>query len=685
MNYIKQNFIKGQILKADHMNHIEDGIEALSEEIEKVAEYFDVVEYVNGKNLFNIEAIEYGFIKEDGAIAPKPDGSYITSDYMRVVPGKKLAASYYSPSYAKRTTMMMRFAMFYNIDKSILSYDTSNKDVLVAPDGAAYVRVSLSMTGGYAGAQEIQIELTDTGNITSYEPYGVVETSAALASDIIVPEVKDARGEYATLSDRLNSFAQTTHIKNGYSIQVSAEWTAEEENHDIAECGSLKNLDTSDWDVSGATDMSFMFYGCSSLKEIDVSNWDVSKVTNFDHFAAHAGLVRKGIEKWDTSSATNMNAMFHNCAEEELDLSGYDTSKVQFFSQMFENSPNLKRIKGMDKWNTSNATGFDEMFGRCYALEELDLSSFDTSKACNGVQASTNGHTTGTFRNFCNDCRNLKWIKLGPKFAINGDGTNTTAEYKLVLPTPDSAYIDGADGLWYVLNGDSFAPTEIPDRAANTYYSSYRGVADTDVIVKNGSLIETAKAIREINGGTDKYTPSNFAEWIRRELHEFKINNGLSTADPINLFTYGTRTDYFYRTGTPVDDSNYPAFSVNASEGYVRAQDSAGNSAAYFKNDKFYNDGSEFTISANFVNETDGNTASSRLLINMNDLNGNVYSSDVPGLTYVDSYKAHMVDATSYTFTLPEDVNYFHIGFVFNSVENNTDYIRIYDIRLTKV
>ena len=30
--YEKQNFVKGQLLKADHLNHIEDGVTALSEE-----------------------------------------------------------------------------------------------------------------------------------------------------------------------------------------------------------------------------------------------------------------------------------------------------------------------------------------------------------------------------------------------------------------------------------------------------------------------------------------------------------------------------------------------------------------------------------------------------------------------------------------------------------------------------
>lgn len=34
MSYVKQNFEKGQILKADHLNHMEDGIAQLASEVE---------------------------------------------------------------------------------------------------------------------------------------------------------------------------------------------------------------------------------------------------------------------------------------------------------------------------------------------------------------------------------------------------------------------------------------------------------------------------------------------------------------------------------------------------------------------------------------------------------------------------------------------------------------------------
>lgn len=287
-------------------------------------------------------------------------------------------------------------------------------------------------------------------------------------------------------------------------------------------CSSLTDLDVSNWNVSNVTDMSFMFYGCSKLGSIDVSKWDTSKVTNLDHFAAHSNLIRIGMEKWNTSSLINANAAFHNTGEEELDLSGWDVSNVQFFSQMFENSTKLKRIKGLEKWDTSNALVFDEMFGRCSALEELDLSGWDTRKAKKDVESSSNGHTGSLFNNMFQDCNNLKKVKLGENFSINGDGTNTTASYKFILPTPSSDYIEGADGYWYTLNGDRYETNGVKDKTAEIYYASYNLIVDEDIIIKNGNMLETAKAIRTVNKSENKYKPSQFAEAIEEINSKYK-------------------------------------------------------------------------------------------------------------------------------------------------------------------
>ena len=147
-------------------------------------------------------------------------------------------------------------------------------------------------------------------------------------------------------------------------------------------CKKLKTLNCSFAIVPNEIySLAFMFWGCSSLGQIDVSTWDTHSIKSLDHFAADANLKCIGIENWDTSSLENANASFHSCPYEELDLSKWDVSKVKFFGQMFEGSPNLKRIKGLQNWNTSAGLGFEEMFARCPKLEELNLSSFDTTHA----------------------------------------------------------------------------------------------------------------------------------------------------------------------------------------------------------------------------------------------------------------------------------------------------------------
>lgn len=426
--------------------------------------------------------------------------------------------------YVGNTTNMMGF---FDSCASLTSLDVSNWDVSQVTDmmgcffGCAKltsldvsnwdVSKVLSMSNIFASCKSLTF--TDT-NVSNWNVSAVTDMSAMFyfCESLTSLDVSNWDVSKVSKMSRMFDSCKSLTYLDVSNWDVSAVTTMKDM---FPECNKLSQLDVVSWNPSSCTDMSFMFYQCSSLKEIDVSNWDVSKVTNFDHFAAHANLKRKGIEKWNTSSATNLNAVFHACAEEELDLSGWDVSKNQFFCQMFENSQNLKRIKGLEKWNTSAGLGFDEMFGRCSKLEEVDLSAFNTTKAKNNVKASTNNHKTATLKDMFVSCNNLKKITLGTNFSINGDGTNTTAANKAILPTPSASYISGADGNWYNFTGDSFAPNAMKDKTAETYYASYDMVANADVIVKNGSLIDAAKAIREKNGTSTKYTPAQFGTAIR--------------------------------------------------------------------------------------------------------------------------------------------------------------------------
>lgn len=276
---------------------------------------------------------------------------------------------------------------------------------------------------------------------------------------------------------------------------------------------ALKELDVSNWKTASATDMSFMFYGCT-VGSVDVSGWDVSKVQNFDHMFAHSQLTVNGTGNWVTTAATNMNALFHSIQNTSIDVSKFNTSKVQFFSQMFQNASKLTEIIGLENFVTTNVVGFEEMFQNCHNLKKLDLSSFDTTHAKDGVTASVNGHKTLTMSNFFQNNHRLEEIKLGENFSFVGDGTTTDTSHYAVLPTPSSTYITGADGNWYTINATAYAPADIPSNAANTYYASLTAVRDMDVLMKNGTLIDIAAAIKSKNNSTDVYLPSEFATTI---------------------------------------------------------------------------------------------------------------------------------------------------------------------------
>ena len=82
------------------------------------------------------------------------------------------------------------------------------------------------------------------------------------------------------------------------------------------DCSQLQNLDVSNWDVSGVTNMQNVFRGCSQLQTINVSNWDVSSVTTMHSmFRFCTQLQTLDVSNWDVSGVTTMHNMFSECPQ----------------------------------------------------------------------------------------------------------------------------------------------------------------------------------------------------------------------------------------------------------------------------------------------------------------------------------------------------------------------------------
>ena len=74
---------------------------------------------------------------------------------------------------------------------------------------------------------------------------------------------------------------------------------------------STCNPDISAWDVSAATDMSYMFYDANAFDR-DIGSWDVSGVTTMQSMFGGAYAFDQDISAWDVSGVNTMTRMFYD-------------------------------------------------------------------------------------------------------------------------------------------------------------------------------------------------------------------------------------------------------------------------------------------------------------------------------------------------------------------------------------
>ena len=82
----------------------------------------------------------------------------------------------------------------------------------------------------------------------------------------------------------------------------------------------------SDWDVSGVTDMSELFYDKSTFND-DINDWDVSNVTDMYRLFNFAKSFNQPLDKWDTSNVTSMQEMFARATVFNQDINTEEITK----------------------------------------------------------------------------------------------------------------------------------------------------------------------------------------------------------------------------------------------------------------------------------------------------------------------------------------------------------------------
>ena len=129
-------------------------------------------------------------------------------------------------------------------------------------------------------------------------------------------------------------------------------------------------------DLSGVTDISYMFYYCLSF-DGDLSNWDVSNVIDMSGMFNDAQAFNGNISNWDVSNVIDMRDMFGYSSGFNGDISGWNVSNVVFMNYMFEY--NTVFNGDLSNWNVSNVQSMTAMFSNNTAFNG-DISNWNVSK-----------------------------------------------------------------------------------------------------------------------------------------------------------------------------------------------------------------------------------------------------------------------------------------------------------------
>lgn len=262
----------------------------------------------------------------------------------------------------------------------------------------------------------------------------------------------------------------------------------------FSNCSSLVNLDVSNFNVTGVSDMGWMFNRCESLTSLDVSNFNTSNVTDMHGmFNGCINLTSLDVSNFNTSSVTDMHSMFSDCRSlTSLNLSNFNTLNVIYINHLFSGCSGLTNLD-LSSFNTSGVTDMTGMFEGCSGLTSLNLSHFNTANVtdmgamfngCSGLTSlnisSFNTTDVGSMHVMFSDCSGLTSLEIS--------NFNTTNVYDMIgmfsgcdhltslnLSNFNTSNVDNMDGLFMgcsnltSLNLSNFDMSDVAEKSSMCY------------------------------------------------------------------------------------------------------------------------------------------------------------------------------------------------------------------------
>ncbi len=125
-------------------------------------------------------------------------------------------------------------------------------------------------------------------------------------------------------------------------------------------CKNLRINTTVSPDLSGVTDLTYMFRECEVLND-NLSSWDVSTITIMNGIFRKASNFNQPLNSWNVSNVTDMSELFSEATAFNQPLNLWSTSAVLNMKEFFLFASSFNQDIGM--WNVSNVTNMYLMFG----------------------------------------------------------------------------------------------------------------------------------------------------------------------------------------------------------------------------------------------------------------------------------------------------------------------------------
>ena len=158
----------------------------------------------------------------------------------------------------------------------------------------------------------------------------------------------------------------------------------EDMNSMFCGCWKLTSINLNSFDTSNVKSMLYLFSDCYELKSLNLKSFNTSLVSDMDHmFFYCTKLTELNLDNFNTSSVKSMVGMFEGCRGlTSLDLSNFNTASCTTMYAMFMNCHSLVSLN-LNNFKTSSVENMREMFSECFSLISLDINSFDTSNVVN--------------------------------------------------------------------------------------------------------------------------------------------------------------------------------------------------------------------------------------------------------------------------------------------------------------